>query len=215
MGQERINEAMKKSLVLLFVGFLVSGCMGGAQPSRTVNHYTLEYPVPRFENLSRINGSIRVERFTAVRAFQGNEMVYRSKPYMRDIYRHHRWDIAPAYMMTDLILRDIRSAKIFDFILSREDAGEARFLLEGHIEEFMEIDEREKHWSSLVVRVTLSDALKKTAANHVILQKSYKLQEPFGKDRHPHEMAVAMSVAMERFSKELIPDIHRVAKGSN
>jgi hypothetical protein len=155
-----------------------------------------------------------VERFTAVRAFNGNEMVYRSKPYMRDIYRYHRWDITPAYMMTDLILRDIRSAQVFDFVLSHEDVGEARFLLEGHIEEFMEIDEGEKSWSSLVVRVTLSDSLKKTPASRVMLQKSYKLLEPFGKDRQPHELAMTMSAAMERFSKELIPDIYKVVKSS-
>jgi len=205
---------MKKCLVLLFVGFLISGCMGGSQPSRMVQHYTLEYPAPRFENLSRINGLIRVERFTAIRAFQGNEMVYRSKPYMRDIYRYHRWDITPAYMMTDLILRDVRSAQIFDFVLSYEDVGETRYILEGHIEEFMEIDEGEKSWSSLVVRVTLSDSLKKTPANHVILQKSYRLMEPFGKERYPHELAMTMSAAMERFSKELILDIYKVVKGS-
>ncbi len=205
---------MKKCLVLCFVGFLISGCLGGSQPSLTVKHYTLEYPAPRFENLSRINDVIRVERFTAVRAFHGNEMVYRSKPYMRDTYQFHRWDITPAYMMTDLVLRDIRSAKVFEFVLSREDTGEARFLLEGQIQEFMEIDEGEKSWSSLVVRVTLSDLLKKTASGRVVLQKSYNLLVPFKKDRQPLDLAVAMSAAMERFSKELIPDIYRVAKDS-
>jgi cholesterol transport system auxiliary component len=205
---------MKKCLVLFFVGFLISGCLGGSQPSRPVKHYTLEYPVPRFENVSRINNAIRVERFTAARAFNGNEMVYRSKPYMRESYQFHRWNVTPVCMVTDLILRDMKGSQIFEFVLSREDAGGARFLLEGHIEEFMEIDEGEQSRSSMVVRVTLSDLMQETASSRAILQKSYKLSEPFKKDRQPYEMAVAMSVAMERFSKELILDVYSVAKES-
>jgi ABC-type uncharacterized transport system auxiliary subunit len=204
---------MKKCLMMLFVGFLISGCMGSSQPSIAVKHYTLEYPFFRFENLSRIDQVIRVERFTAFRPFQGNEMVYRPKPYVRNIYNYHRWTISPADLITEILLRDIRGSGVFKSVFTYEDPGDARFVLEGRLEEFMEVDEGERSWASLIVHVSFSDLSGKNPANRIILQKTYKFLEPF-KERHPQELVKAMSMATEKFSKELILDLYRVAGGA-
>jgi ABC-type uncharacterized transport system auxiliary subunit len=205
---------MKKRLIMFVIVFLLSGCMGGAQTFRTIERYTLEYPVPRFENISRIGPAMRVERFSAVREFCSNTMVYRAKPYVRDIYNYQRWNIKPADLVTEFVLRDMRSAGVSGSVLSYEDGGDARFVLEGRVEEFIEIDEGEKSWASLVVYVKVSDSSGKTGDKRIILEKSYKILEPFKKDRQPDELARAMSAAMEKLSKELIPDIYKAAKGS-
>jgi len=204
---------MKKCVTVLFVGLLIIGCIGGVQPSTTVKHYALEYPFPRFEKLSRIEEIIRVERFTAARAFHGNEMVFRPKPYMREIYNYHRWDITPANMVTELLLRDIGNAGVFKSVFSYKDPGNARFLLEGKIEEFMEVDEGDRSWASLIVLVTFWDSSGQNPANRVILQKKYNLLEPVKKGQ-PHELAKAISMAMEKLSKELIMDICKAAGAS-
>jgi ABC-type uncharacterized transport system auxiliary subunit len=204
---------MKKGVAAFFVGLLIVGCMGGVQPSMTVNHYALEYPFPRFENLSRIGEIIRMERFTASRTFHSNEMVFRPKPYMREIYNYHRWDIMPADMVTELITRDIGNAGVFKSVLSYRDPGNARFLLEGKVEEFMEVDDGNRSWASLIVLVTFWDSSGQNTANRVILQKKYNFREPV-KKRQPHELAKAMSTAMEKLSKELIMDVYNAAGAS-
>jgi ABC-type uncharacterized transport system auxiliary subunit len=182
-----------------------------------MEHYTLEYPIPRLENLSRVaspHDTIRVERFTAFSEFRGSEMVYRPKPYVRDIYHYQRWDIKPADLVTEFVLRDMRNAEVFRSVLSYDDSGDARCVLEGRVEEFMEIDEGEKSWASLTVYVKVSDSSGKTGDKRIILEKSYKILEPFNKDREPRELARAMSAAMEKFSRKLIPDIYRATKDS-
>lgn len=204
---------MKKCVKILFIGFLFAGCVGSSQSPIAVKQFALEYPYPRFESLARIEHVIRVERFTAAQAFHNNDILYRQKPYMRSAYIYHRWNITPSDMMTELLLRDIRAARIFGAVLSHQEGGDARFLLEGQIEEFMEIDEGEKTWASLIVHVTFSDLSGKTSGNRIVFQNTYKFAEPF-KERQPHELARAMSSAVEKLSKELILDIYRIAKGS-
>ena len=203
---------MKKCIFILCFVSMFSGCMGTSQPSIAVKQYTLEYPCPRFESLSRIDQVIRVERFTAAQAFHSNDMIYRQKQYMRGAYNYNRWNISPSDILTELLLRDIKNAHVFGAVLSRQETGDARFLLEGQIEEFMEIDEEERTWASLIVDVTLSDLFEKIPAKRIILQKTYKFMEPF-KERQPPELAKAMSKAVEKFSIELISDIHGIAKG--
>lgn len=48
-------------------------------------------------------------------------------------------------MVTEYIQWGVGSAKIFSAVLSYENEGEARFLLEGRVEAFMEIGAGEKH----------------------------------------------------------------------
>lgn len=204
---------MKKYMVFLFVVLFFSGCAGGSQTSRIVKYYALEYPSPQFENISATGQTMRMERFTAIRSFYGNEMVYRPKPYERGIYSYHRWNITPADMTTELILRDIRRTNIFEAVLSYQDVGNARFLLDGRIEEFMEIDEGERSWASLVVQITFFDTFKTGKENRIVLKKTYSFREPL-ESRNPRGLAGAASKAVERFSKELIIDLYGVVRGS-
>jgi ABC-type uncharacterized transport system auxiliary subunit len=212
--QVRANNMIKKSLTILFAVFLISGCMPGWKTTPMIEYYTLEYPVLRFENLSKIDSGIRIEKFHVSKEFQGNEMVYRPKPYVRGSYHYHRWNSKPADMLTESISRDIGNAKIFGTVLSYENSGEARFLLEGRVEEFMEIDEGEKSQASFVIHVTFSDLSEKSQKSRIILEKSYTLLEPFGQDRHAQELAKAMSAAVEKFSRELMLDIYKAAKAA-
>ena len=197
---------MKKCILIVCFVSILSGCIGNSQPSIAIKQYTLEYTSPRFENLSRIDHVIRVERFTAAQAFRSNDMIYRQKQYMRGAYNYNNWNVSPSDMLAELLLRDIRNVHVFGAVLSRQETGDARFLLEGQIEEFMEIDEEERTWASLIVDVTLSDLFEKIPAKRIVLQKTYKIVEPF-KEKQPPEFAEAMSKAVEKFSRELMQDI--------
>jgi len=197
---------MKKCILIVCFVSILSGCIGNSQPSIAIKQYTLEYTSPRFENLSGVDQIIRVERFTAAQAFHSNDMIYRQKQYMRGAYNYNNWNVSPSDMLAELLLRDIRNVHVFGAVLSRQETGDAKFLLEGQIEEFMQIDEEERTWASLIVDVTLSDLFEKIPAKRILLQKTYKIMEPFN-ERQPSEFAGAMSKAVEKFSRELIQDI--------
>ncbi|MDD5169325.1 MAG: ABC-type transport auxiliary lipoprotein family protein [Syntrophales bacterium] len=198
---------MKFRLPLLLVLFLIAGCFGGAGvPPAAVKYYALEYRSPRFENKASVDMVIRIERFTMSQDYESREMVYRPRPFVREVYRYHRWNVPPVEMVQGLVLRDIRQAGLFRAVLSAEDTGEARYVITGRIDEFLEIDEMSRSLATFAINLSLIDA----SSNHggkILLQKTYRLSEPFSRHK-PDEFAQAMSTAMEKFSGLFIGDIY-------
>ena len=190
------------TFLMLLAVFLVTGCFGGTTATATYKYYALEYPPPQMEGKATPDAVIRAERFTAAPDFVGREMVYRSQPFVRDTYRYHRWASAPADMVQGLLLRDLRQAGIFRAVLPPDDMGEARYILYGHVEEFLQWEEKN---ASLIVNITLVDT-KGSGSGNVLMQKTYRLTEPLA-SRGPQEAAKGMSTAMARLSSAFLKDL--------
>lgn len=194
-----------RPILILLAVFLVTGCFGGATTApMTVRYYTLEYPPPLSEGKILHDAVIRWERFTAAPDFNSRDMVYRSQPFVRDTYRYYRWSTAPADMAQGLLLRDLRQAGIFRAVLSPDDQGDARYTLYGHVEEFLQRDEKGASLASVIVSITLVEA-RKAEPGGIILQTTYRLSEPLA-SRGPQEMAKGMSAAMAKLSAALLKD---------
>ena len=55
---------IERFLVLIFCGlFCLSGCSALNKPKPKIHHFTLEYTVPKIEDLKPINAVLRVDRF--------------------------------------------------------------------------------------------------------------------------------------------------------
>lgn len=201
---------MKIRKVFLFLSIIaLAGCFGGSRSAAVVQYYHLEYVAPAFAGFTPCPQDIRVERLTSNRAFDSRAMVYRSEPFVFADYPSGRWWIPPADMLTDSLIRDFRGAGLFRSVFTFRDTEEARFILEGNVEEFMEISVKGESLASLTIRVACVDGAKKDAAGRIVLQKTYTMREPL-RDRTPDALARAMSVAMENISKQMIKDVYQV-----
>jgi cholesterol transport system auxiliary component len=201
---------MKKYFVLFLLP-LALGCSLGGRPAYSVKHYSLEYPSPRMEGIQRFNELIKVERFSVSPAFNSTAMIYRENPFGRDAYHYERWRVNPGDMVTDLIVRDLRNSGLFRAIFSYHDVEETRLLLEGQVEEFLELEEKDSWKAMLGVTITFLDLMKKEPAEKVVFQRSYRFVELFA-EKTPEGLAGGMSKAMERFSKQLIRDLEQAMK---
>jgi ABC-type uncharacterized transport system auxiliary subunit len=190
---------------------LASGCSLGAKPAYLVNQYTLEYPSPVLKETTQINELIKVERFFAAQIFDSLAMVYKEGPNLRNVDAYNRWRIRPGDMVTDYLVRDLRNSGLFRAIFSYNDSKETRYLLEGQVDEFLEVNERDGKKAVLSLNVTFLDLKKKEILDRVIFQRDYKFMEPVT-EKTPESFAQGMSKAMEKFSKQLISDIHQVLK---
>jgi cholesterol transport system auxiliary component len=201
---------MKKyfALFLLPIAF---GCSLGGKPAYSVKHYVLEYPSPQRVGVQRFNELLKVERFSVSPTFNSTAMVYRENPFGRDAYHYERWRVNPGDMVTDLIVRDLRNSGLFRAIFSYLDGEETRFLLEGQVEEFLELEEKDSWRAMLGVSITLLDLTKKERAEKVVFQRSYRFGELFT-EKTPEGLAGGMSRAMESFSKQLIRDLVQAMK---
>jgi len=193
-------------LSLCFCILFVAGCFGRSKAPHLVEQYALEYAPPTFESLGRIGESIKIERFSVAQSFNSQAMLYRTQPYKLAVYNYNRWRINPGDMVTDYLARDFRASNAFSAVFSYRDIEDARFIIEGGVEEFLEMMEQDKLEAVLKVNVSFIDGSQKELTKRLVFQKRYHFKESL-KEHSPDEFARGMSVNMQRFSEQLIRDV--------
>jgi ABC-type uncharacterized transport system auxiliary subunit len=201
---------LKRGFILLLI-ILASGCSLGAKPAYLVNQYTLEYTSPVLKEMAQINELIKVERFSTAQAFDSLMMVYKEGPNLRNVDAYNRWRTKPGDMVTDNLSRDLRNSGLFRAVFSYNNNEETRYLLEGQVDEFLEVDEKDGRKAILTLSVTFLDLKKEDTTDKVIFQRDYRFIEPFA-EKTPEAFAKGMSRAMEKFSKQVISDIFQAIK---
>lgn len=195
-------------LILLAVWVtLLAGC---GKPPLVTNHFLLDYPVPVLARKAPLTESIRVELFAAAQAINTTNMVYQPGPYQSATYAYNRWQVNPAHMVTDFLLRDLRQSGLFAGVFGYQQSGIGRFRLEGTVQEFAEVNEPAGWQAVLAVSITLSDLNEPEVTRRVILQRNYRQIEPMA-EKTPVGLAQAMSRAMAVVSASLISDVYQAA----
>jgi len=193
--------------VFFIMLFLFAGC---GKPPTLVQRYVLEYPSPVAPRTARIGEVIKVELFSVAQVYNSPAMIYQANPFRSDAYHYHQWRVNPGNMVTDYLLRDLRNSRLFKAALPSGSSGKSRFLLEGGVEEFQEIDEPDGWKAALALNITLLDLSRQELPQRVVFQKNYRVAEPLT-EQTPKGLAQGMSRAMERLAAEIIADIYKAA----
>jgi ABC-type uncharacterized transport system auxiliary subunit len=194
-------------LVLLVTISVFAGCIKRGSPTTSIERYAFEYPSPEFSGRARIEHAIKVERFSAAKAYNSLSMVFRPEPYKLDTYASNRWMIKPGDMVSDYLVRDLRDSGLFKAVFSFRDMEDARFIIEGSVDEFLEIDDGGKRTAAMTLSVTMLDVSQAGLSNRLLFQKKYHATEPLP-EKTPTGLAQAMSNAMGKLSANIINDIH-------
>jgi ABC-type uncharacterized transport system auxiliary subunit len=194
------------SVIVVFAClFLLASCFpGGTAPVR-VEFYTLDY-IPPVSARGHLDQVIRFDRFSVAESYNSPAMVYRPKAYKLAVYHYHRWRTGPGEMVTDYLVRDFRSSGLFQAVFSYRQREDARFEVDGAVEEFLEAREGDGWKAVLGLAVTLLDRSKPEITSRVMFQKRYRALEPIS-DQSPGGFARGMSVAMARLSAEITGDV--------
>jgi len=195
------------ALGLWVIFILIIGCSSGAKSSVAVRHYALEYAAPAFKESGPVSESIRVETLSAVRNFSTTSMVYRSRPYMYNDDAYNRWKVKPSVMISDILLRDMKSAGLFSGVFSDGDRESGDYALGGVIEELYEQEEKDASRAVLALNMILLNTSRQNAGGRLVFQKSYRAVEVMERN-DAESLARAMSRAMEILSKQIILDAY-------
>ena len=212
-GTERVYRNRASVLLCALIPFFValSGCLNFQKPARYVEQYTLEYPPPEVTGIPLAWASLKVERFSENAAFNTSAMIYRPEPFKLDAYQYHRWRVHPADLAGDHLLRDLRKSALFGAVFSRLDPEEGRFILEGAVEEFLEIEEQNQRFAVLALAITLLDSSARHLPEQVLFQKRYRFREPL-EEKSPRGLAKGLSQAMRKCSAALIRDVQEAIR---
>jgi len=186
---------------------LFGGCSSAAKSSVAVRHYALEYASPTFKESGPLSESIRVETLSVVRNFGTTSMVYRSRPCVYNDDAYNRWKVKPSAMITDMLLRDMRSAGLFGGVFSDSDRESGDYALGGVIEELYEQEEKDAGRAVLALNMTLLNTGRQNAGGRLIFQKTYRAVEVMERS-DAESLARAMSKAMGALSKQIILDTY-------
>jgi ABC-type uncharacterized transport system auxiliary subunit len=199
-------------VLIAFFVFLAIGCFGGPGTVIMGDQYVLEYASPQLDDFSPLKEAIRVERFSSSADSDSYAMICRPKPFVRQVNPFARWRLLPADMLTDEIVRDLRSIKLFLAVFSWRETQPARFVIQGEIEEFLRSEGSSGAAARLDIRIKLLDTKTKDAADRIVFTKEYKIEEPMLSET-AEEYAAAMSRATARFSAEMLRNIYQAVKG--
>jgi ABC-type uncharacterized transport system auxiliary subunit len=198
---------MRRILFLLSALLFMAGC-GGGKSTYGVQQYHLDYAPPALAGLAKADEVLRVEPFSTAQAYGTTAMLYRPAPFELNTYNRERWRVAPADMVTDFLLRDLRNSGTFKAVLSYDEPGECRYGVTGSVIAFLEMDGSDGPRALLSIDAILLDTREREITKRVVFQKTYRVEEPM-KDKSARALAEAMSGAMKKFSGELTVDIHR------
>jgi ABC-type uncharacterized transport system auxiliary subunit len=206
----RISGTKAAAFFLVFA--VLSACSLGEKRVLNLKQYALEYPPPSFEGYAAIDRTVRVGFFSTSAGFDSPAMVYRSAPYGRDVYFYSRWRVNPSDMVRDILVRDMRRSGLFGAVFTDADyEGNDNLVLQGRVSEFLEVDEKEGSWASLVIDVTLLEQGQTEGAKTLLFQRQYR-SGGHVEDRTAEGFANGMSAAMEGLSRRLIEDIYKAVK---
>jgi len=209
-GKNVFRKSFGGFLLLLWC-LVLTACASTGKPQMHVESYLIDYPPPRFEKVVPIAEAVRVDRFTAAGAYNHQRMVFRETPYHYDTFNYHRWAVNPADMIGDGILRDLRASGLLRAVFSRHTLDEGRYVLQGGLAEFfLRIDQSGRR-AVIGLDMTLRDMTRPEAVKRILLQKKYHAEEPL-KSETPRGYCEAMSLAVERLSRQIIVDVHQVVQ---
>jgi ABC-type uncharacterized transport system auxiliary subunit len=203
----KLAPLMLKSLAVVGLALLVCGC---GKPPMLVHQYLLEYPAPPLTGAS-LNADLKVERFAVAQAYNTTSMIYQPQAFKSQAYKYHRWRVNPGYLVTDYLVRDLRNSGRFTAVFTYESSEKTRFVLEGGVEDFQELDNPDAWQAALALVVTLIDTSQEGVPQKVVFQKSYRVTEPMVAQT-PQGLAESMSRAMEQASARIISDVYEAAR---
>jgi ABC-type uncharacterized transport system auxiliary subunit len=193
------------------IALLLSGCFGGGQPGRMTEQYAIDYSPVVPQGLAMLPETITVERFSAAQLYNSTAMVYQEEPNQRNQYLYHRWRVNPADLVSDYLLRDLRSANLFHGVFHHHSSESGRYLLTGDVEEFRENIDKEDHRAIVSLNVTLLDTARPELPDRILFQKNYMIAEPI-EEKGPAGLTKGMGRAVAKVSKLLLNDIYNVCK---
>lgn len=212
MPRKRKNRLIALVTVLVFIS--LSGCFSTGKAPYYLEQYILDYAIPKIELGKVIDTSVKIERFSVAQIYNNTRMSFKPNPFKIDAYNYSRWRVNPGDLVGDCLLRDIRGSNIIAVVMSHRDTEDTRFLVEGGVEEFLEVLEEGRSFAVLSLNLAVLDNEETEITKKIILQKRYRTKELL-KDHSPESLAKGMSASLARVSELFLKDLYSALKAIN
>ena len=202
-------------IILMMFSMVLGGCVTLKQPSMKIEYYTLEYDAlspGEDTNLEPVQAVLRVERFGIAPVFNTDRIIFRDQDFKRTSYSYHKWKANPADMVAYFLSRDLRRSGLFTAVVPHVSVTPHTHIVEGFVDEFLELDSKDDWAAVLSVNVTLMTVGEPDISKKIIFQQRFSARKKCI-DKLPEALAQAMSEAMAEVTKEICIAVHKALSG--
>jgi ABC-type uncharacterized transport system auxiliary subunit len=186
---------------------LCVACLGKSTPARSVNYYTLDYPVPAASFDRQLPCVLRVVRFAVSPPYHTQRIIYGDQGLFRNAYAYQQWIAAPGDLLAYLLARDMRHSEAFGTVLAPDTTLAADYSVYGWVERFLEKQTPSGSLADLALHITLVSENEASPDERIVLQKSYFASADCV-SATAQGLALAMSSAVEQLSPSITMDIY-------
>lgn len=142
-------------------------------------------------------GTLEVERIEADGMIAARPIVYSdaAKPNQVGEYHYHFWTESPAALVQDALVEYLRGAGAAKMVVTPEVRVEPEYLLSGRLLRFEQV-----RGGSAKVVMTLEARLRETAADRLLLLKTYSVEVPAASDSVPAAVTAFDSALAQVFA---------------
>lgn len=195
-----------KSIVWFIVFGMACVCTNCAWRAKTLIYYSFDYPTPSRQAGPAIPETLMVYRFLLDRSVPIHSLVVSEPKNGSQSTTSYIWDENPADMITDLILRDLRSSELFERVVDQLSTVRYRYSLEGTLRNLQGLVKGDKGMAILELDATLTDFEAPAGSPKNLMKKSYAIEVP-SVDTKPASIMKALNMAVKDVSEQIRRDI--------
>ncbi len=124
------------------------------------------------------------------------------------------WWVNPAKFVTYYLSRDLKESGLFKAVLPGDRRFAPSYLVEGTVDDFLEIDGENTWEAVLSVSIAFMDEKETDISQKILFQKTYRISKPC-RQKNPRALAAAMSLAMSEISGKIINDLYNFLAARN
>lgn len=175
-------------------------------------YYTLaKSPVTPAETSGNHHGTLAVvlgvEKFKAEAIYEDDRLIYRESPVEVKYDHYRRWAARPAQLVTDEIIRQIDSKRLFENVISVPATARVDYVLRGKILAFEEWDRGEQWFGKVAFKVELYEA----SSRRLVWSGDFDCETPAEK-RLPVSVVQAISQSLHKCVEKLMLELAQTLK---
>jgi ABC-type uncharacterized transport system auxiliary subunit len=191
------------NLAVLGLFLIISSCYFG-KPMDT-KYYVIDYiPTPPKERLEKgpYPYVLRVRDCNIAEAYRRSQIVYRQSANQMEFYGYHLWAVDPDRMIGDLVIKHLKTARLFENVTRTIENYAPDNYLGCDIHAIEEYDNKDSWYAHLALEYQLEDA----KTNQVIWKKTYDLRKQVSQHEPVYvvrELTVLLETINNRMTQEL------------
>lgn len=194
------------SSIAVIFGLIVLACGCSLKAREAVRYHALDYSPPAKESGAPIHATLMVYRFLLDSSVDIYSLEVSQSKGGEESMLFHRWKDNPGDMITELVLRDIQSAGLFEKVVDQASNARYRYALEGTIRRLQGFTRDGKIIAAIEAEATLTDFDAPPRGQKAIVKQSYKIEKT-SKDSTADAVVQALNSAAQEFSAKLREDI--------